>query len=68
LGIRASGACGTSSCCPRIAALAAVRGQGRPHFDRLLLHTEHAGRFYERHGFVRFDDERTHSTHALALR
>jgi GNAT superfamily N-acetyltransferase len=40
----------------------------QPHFERLLLHTEHAGAFWERHGFERLDDARTNSTHARMLR
>jgi GNAT superfamily N-acetyltransferase len=50
------------------ALFARLLSHAQPHFDRLLLHTERAAAFWERQGFVRFDDERTHSTHALQLR
>lgn len=63
-----------STCCPRGAGAAAralfaqLLSHAQPHFDRLLLHTERAAAFWERQGFLRFDDECTHSTHALQLR
>jgi GNAT superfamily N-acetyltransferase len=50
------------------ALLKAVLAHARGHFERLILNTPRAGPFYERHGFARQRDERTHSTHALDLR
>jgi GNAT superfamily N-acetyltransferase len=44
-----------------------VISHAQPHFDQLLLRTDHAAAFCERCGFSRFEDARTQSTHRLKL-